>query len=110
MGAVYTDRIPFSKRIGGQLNYAHKLSVLTDSQVSAAANVSALRAAVVSATSAANFMYKKAGQDAVKALDAGQDLSLFTDNLVSGAATVASIVSATDVTSASPTFKQNFFG
>lgn len=103
MGAVYTDRIPYSKRIGGQLNYGKVVGVITDTIVNAQATITLLKVAVTAL--ATTPMLTKAAADVNRALDAGLDLGLFSET--HGQTTVAALVALTD---ASTTHRQTIFG
>lgn len=101
MGAVYTDRIPFSKRIGGQLNYANNVGVITDALVAAQATVTLLNAALLTPT----FMQVKANRDTQEALVNAVSLGLIPET--HACTTVAGLVALTD---ASTTLRQNVLG
>lgn len=101
MPAVYTDRIPASKRIGGQLNLASTAGVITDAIVAANATVTLLKAALLTPT----FMQTKINSDTKLALDRAVSMSLIS--ATHGVTTVAALVALTD---ASTTLKQAYFG
>jgi hypothetical protein len=101
MGAVYTVRVPFSKRIGGQLNYAENVGVITDALVAANATLTLLKAALLAPT----YLQIKARADLRLALDSAVDLSLIPET--HACTTVAGLVALTD---ASTTLTQNYFG
>lgn len=101
MGALYTDRIPLSKRIGGQLNLAANVSVITDALVAAQATVTLLNAALVAPT----FMQTKIQGDTRLALIKAVSESLIPET--HGCTTVAGLVALTD---ASTALRQAYFG
>lgn len=103
MGVGYTQQIPFSKRIGGQLNYGANVGVITDTIVNANATITLLKAAVL--LLATTPQLTKAAGDVNRALDNGLDLGLFSET--HGVTTVADLVALTD---ASTTHRQNLFG
>jgi hypothetical protein len=100
MGAVYTDRIGYSKRIGGQLNLAKKAGVISDAIVAAQATITLLKAALLTPT----FNQAKITADTKLALDAAVDLSMIS--ATHGQTTVAALVALTD---ASTTHTQSLF-
>lgn len=101
MGAVYTDRIPESKRIGGQLNLAVVEGIITDAIVAAQATITLLKAALLTPTP----NQTKMTADTKLALARGLTLSLFSET--HGQTTVAGLVALTD---ASTTHRQAYFG
>lgn len=103
MGVLYTDRIPASKRIGGQLNIGFTTGVITNAQVAANATITLLKAAVTAAIP--TYAQTKIAGDVNRALDLGLDMGLFSET--HGQTTVAGLVALTD---ASTTLKQGFFG
>jgi len=102
MGAVYTDRIPASKRVGGQLNLGANVGVITDALVAANATLTLLKAAVTAG--APTYNQVKIAADVNDALDLGLGMSLFTET--HGVTTVAALVALTD---ASTTFNQGLY-
>lgn len=102
MGAIYTDRIPASKRVGGQLNIGSNVLVITDAMVAAQATLTLLKAAVTAGVT--TYTQTKIAGDVNRALDLGLDLGLFSET--HGQTTVAGLVALTD---ASTTFKQGLF-
>jgi len=103
MGAVYIDRIPASKRVGGQLNVSFVPSVITDALVAANATVTALKAAITAAVVRPDLV--PVGIATNDALDLGVSLSLIPET--HSCTTVAQLVALTD---ASSTFKQGIRG
>lgn len=101
MGAVYTERIPESKRIGGQLNLAAVEGIITDAIVAAQATVTLLKAALLTPT----YMQTKMVADTKLALDRAVNMSLIP--ATHGCTTVAGLVALTD---ASTTHRQAYFG
>lgn len=102
MGAIYTDRIPFSKRIGGQLNLGFNCLVITNAQVAAQATITLLKAAILAAVPTYN--QTKIASDVCDALDAGLGEGLFSET--HGQTTVAALVALTD---ASTTLTQGLY-
>lgn len=99
--AGYTFRVPISKRIGGQLNLASNVGVITDALVAAQATVTLLNAALLTPT----FMQTKINKDTQKALVNAVNLGLISET--HGQTTVAALVALTD---ASTTHRQAYFG
>jgi len=103
MGAVFVDRIPLSKRIGGWLNACKSAGVITDALVNANATVTALNTAILAAVVSPSD--KPRAITLTKALERAVDLSLIPET--HGVTTVAGLVALTD---ASTTFRQSFLG
>ena len=101
MGVIYTDRIPMSKRVGGQLNLAAVEGIITDAIVSGNATITLVKAALLTPT----YNQTKMKSDTSLALDMGLDLGVFSET--HGVSTVAALVALTD---ASTTHRQAFFG
>lgn len=104
MGAIYTDRIPYSKRIGGQINLAASVGVITDGVVGTGPydTITEVKAAVTALATTPQL--KKIASDTNLALDAGIDLGLWSES--HGVNTVAELVALTD---ASTTHRQGLF-
>lgn len=99
---VWTQKIPLSLRVGGQLNAAKSAGLITDAMVNDNATVSALKTAITTAAIGPKAPY------AVKinlALDKGVSMGLIS--ATHGVTTVAGLVALTD---ASTTFRQGFMG
>lgn len=103
MGAVYVDRIPASKRVGGMLNVAEEPSVITDALVAANATVTLLKAAITAAVVRPDL--SPMAIETNSALDLGVSLSLIPET--HGCTTVAGLVALTD---AGASFKQGLRG
>jgi hypothetical protein len=101
MGAVYTDRIPESKRIGGELQIGLNSGVITDALVAANSTIATLQAALLTPSpNQANI--KKQVNDA---LQRGLNMALFSST--HGVTTVAALVALTD---APVNYRQGFLG
>lgn len=103
MGAVYTDRIPESKRIGGFLNYCKNAGIITDALVNGNATITALKSAID--TAVVKTSQRPLVTEIKLALDRGLTIGVFS--ATHGVTTVAALVAPTD---AGTTYTQNFLG
>ncbi len=95
MPATFVDRINASKRVGGQLNIAATMSIITDSMVSThSATLSGLKSAILSVGQAGRPDNYPIAIKTIEAINVGKDLSLWAENHAHSS--VASLVSATD--------------
>lgn len=103
MGASFAERIPYSKRIGGQLNLGFNVSAITDALVNGNATCTLLKAAILAAVP--SYMQQKIASDVNRALDAGITQGFWSET--HGQTTVAALVALTDATT---TYRQALFG
>lgn len=101
--AVFIDRIPLSKRIGGWANACKTAGVITDALVNANATITLLNAAILAAVVSPSD--KPRAILLTKALERGVDLGIIPET--HGVTTVAALVALTD---ASASFRQSFLG
>lgn len=101
MGIGYTQQIPLSKRIGGQLNLAAVEGIITDAIVAARATVTLINANLLTPT----YMQTKMNADTQKALLKAVAMGLIPET--HSCTTVAGLVALTD---ASTTHRQAYFG
>jgi len=92
MGAVNTDRIEASRRVGGQLNVGKTNSVITDTLVNANATLTLLKAGILAGVVRPDDMPIAIAVN--DALDLGKSLGLFSET--HGVTTVAGLVALTD--------------
>jgi hypothetical protein len=101
--AVYTDRIPESKRWGGWLNIASNAGIITDALVAANATVTLLKAAIGSAV--VRGEQRPMVTITQKALDRAVSMGQVPET--HGVTTVAALVALGD---GSTSHRQSYFG
>jgi hypothetical protein len=93
---VQTDRINLAKRVGGQINIAAALSLITNNMVSAhSANMSTLISSMLSVAAIGGENKRIVGFKTAEAMRTGLDLSCWANN--HGLSSISTLVSATGV-------------
>lgn len=93
---IQTDRINLAQRVGGQINIAAALSIITDSMVSAnSAALSTLKSAIATEGLLGGPHRNIIALKTIDAINVGKDLSLWSENYA--LSSISTLVSATGV-------------